>query len=95
MEVKIKGFENEVWIRKCAYCISDREVCNICKYVPKDMSKHAHKFYYIKTLTKKSFIRKLFNRELKTKMYKCLCGEIKMEGHQIKRLPSDWEWSYA
>ena len=25
---KIKGFENEEWIRVCAYCKSDKEICN-------------------------------------------------------------------
>ena len=97
MEVKISEFENEVWIRKCAFCKTDEEVCNVCKYVPKDMLKHKHKFFYIKILVKTNWWRRLFNKELKTQMYECPCGKLRMIGYQIplKKLPDDWKWSYA
>lgn len=92
--VKLRGMGNEEYIRECAYCRNDGETCNVCRFRPKDMFKHKHKFTYRKILVKKNWLRRLFNKEHRTRMYKCPCGETRQEGYFIKQLPIDWEWTY-
>ena len=93
---KLQGMGNEEYVRVDGYCPckSDNETCNFCKFIPKDMLNHIHKFIYIKTLIKSNLFRYLFNCELRTKMYRCACGEIRQEGHYIKKLPQFWDETF-
>ena len=87
---KIQGMGDEEYVKSCAYCRGN-EICNVCRYYPEDISKHKHKFSYIKTLIKSNIFRRIFNMELRTKMYRCPCGKIRQEGHQINKLPQFWD----
>ena len=79
-----EGMGNENYIRICgAGCKTENECCNWCEYIPKDMSKHKHKYFLKNNELITSFWKKISGGEYRKLTYKCPCGQI-----QLHRVPT-------
>ena len=76
MELRVKGMGSEKYIRTCPVCRREDEFCNFCDCYPKDMSKHKHKFFYLKTIIRKKWFGLI---KITIRISKCPCGKIKKE----------------
>jgi len=78
--VKLRGFGNEEFYRRCGVC-RENEICNFCRYIPIDKSKHTHQF----NCTEQSlqsfnwFQKKILRKKELTIKKLCICGEEKNE----------------